>query len=98
VKVAVCPVCSFPVPSDEVARQFFSGKRLELYEIVKASGTRGIQRTDIMAQPYAHDPAGGPESPNIVNVMVNTMNKQLAGFGLTIRANRPFWFYRLEAA
>jgi hypothetical protein len=48
------------------------------------AGSRGISSMQIMLALYADDPGGGPESPNIISVMVRTVKLHLEHFGLAI--------------
>jgi hypothetical protein len=90
--VTTWPTCGFPIPSDQAAARLV-GKQRQLYETVRAAGSRGISS---MSTLYADDPGGGPESPNIIAVMVLTVNLHLEHFGLAIRRRSgPGGLYRL---
>jgi hypothetical protein len=89
-----CPCCGFPIPSDRAAACLVG----KLYEIIKAVGTRGIATPLVMAKLYDDDPAGGPESPNIISVMAKHVNSHINAFGLAIRGQAgPGSIYRLVA-
>jgi hypothetical protein len=93
----VCPFCGFPIAANRIAAGFV-GKQRRLYEIVAAAGAAGINSAAIMSQLYADDPSGGPESQNIVCVMVSHINRRLAQHGLAIRGHSGHGsFYRLTA-
>jgi hypothetical protein len=94
-EVKCCPTCGFPVPDDSVAARL-AGKQRTLYETVKAAGARGITTPEIMTALYADDPTGGPESNNIVSVMVRLVNLHIDRYGVVIRGQSgPGSYYRL---
>jgi hypothetical protein len=93
--VRVCLLCGHPIPSPAVAAAFV-GRERQLVEIVANAGADGIGTPRILDQLYSSDPAGGPESSNIVAVMVKRINRRLAQHGMAIRGRRG-GHYRLIA-
>jgi hypothetical protein len=92
-----CPTCGHPIPFDQVSASLV-GKRRKLYEIVAAAGINGISSMQIMTQLYADDPTGGPESQNIVCVMVGHVNRRLERHGVAIKGRSGHGdLYRLVA-
>jgi hypothetical protein len=97
VMTTACPTCGHPIPSDRAAACLV-GRQLKLYEIVKSAGTKGIATPLVMAKLYDDDPAGGPESPNIIAVMAKHVNSHINAFGLAISGQAgPGSTYRLVA-
>jgi hypothetical protein len=97
-RIPICASCGHPVFSDAIAARL-CGKQRRLYEVVQAAGARGLTASQIMNEIYADDPNGGPESSNIVSVMVRIVNLHLEHFGLAIRGQRgPGGFYRLATS
>jgi hypothetical protein len=91
----VCPCCGHPIPSDRAAARLV-GKQRKLYEIIKAAGTEGIPTSAVIAELYDDDPAGGPESPNIICVMTRLINYRIERYGIAIKGQSgPGSFFRL---
>jgi hypothetical protein len=59
-----------------------------IFELVRKAGQAGITRREMMEAIYAHDPNGGPENENIVNVQRARMRDKLAARGLRIVSNK----------
>lgn len=94
-RTRACPTCGHPIPSDAVAATLI-GKQRRLYEIVATAGSRGVTSMQIMSALYGDDPAGGPESPNIVCVMVGHVNRHLKQHCLAIKGRSGHGgYYRL---
>ncbi len=92
---SVCPTCGHPIPPTPVAAALV-GKQRQLFEIVQSAGVVGITSMAILRRLYADDPSGGPESPNIISVMVRIINQKIRKFGLKINGQRGSGgFYRL---
>jgi hypothetical protein len=93
----ICSTCGHPIP-DAAAAARLVGKQKHFYEIVADAGTVGISSQDIMRKLYADDPAGGPESPNILSVMARIVNLHLERHGVAIKGRSgPGALYRLVA-
>ena len=97
-KVTLCKCCGHPMVSDPVEIVLTPLQR-RIFEIVKRAGAAGISGKDIMEQVYANVRGGGPDSTNIIAVVVNHANKRLAQFSLKITARRgPHSRFKLERA
>ena len=94
--IKVCQCCGHPLPPDNVL-QALTPLQQRIFLAIKRAGPGGIGSRDIMDIVYANDPTGGPESTNIVPVVVKHMRDRLAPHGLAIRGRRgPGALYRLE--
>jgi hypothetical protein len=91
-----CPHCGAPMPSDEVAATLAPVQR-RLYEIVRDSGTVGINGREVLSRLYADDPDGGPDTFQVLSSTARNTNEKLAQFGLKLKASaRGTWsFWRL---
>lgn len=83
-----------PKPNTLIAESLPRLQR-RLFERVEQAGKEGIRAEQLMIALYGDDPQGGPESRNVIPVMVYYVNKKIAKHGLAIKGNRPFGFYRL---
>lgn len=90
----ICPKCKRPFPP-----QFYvtGSVRPRMVNII-ANRPDGVTRHELMSLLYADDPNGGPEWDNVISVLINKANKQLAPQGYRIS---PAWKghgarYRLE--
>lgn len=91
-----CPTCGRPYPPALTVR---GPVRQRLVDII-AAHPDGLSSWELLDKVYADDPAGGPDHPNIINVHVWNVNRQLREQGYEIR---PTWLgpgarYRLVKA
>jgi hypothetical protein len=84
-KVEVCPHCGHPLAPPGVKGEL-QGRQRAFFEIVESAGTYGIDGGRLRIKLYADDRNGGPESPNIIAVMAQQINRKLKPWGLSIRA------------
>lgn len=82
---AVCKCCGHPIVSDDPIIAILTPLQRRIYNMVKAAGAAGIGASTIMERIYANDINGGPDSSNVVSVVVNQMNRRLASFNLKIK-------------
>jgi hypothetical protein len=86
-KVTLCKCCGHPIVADEIGIVLTPLQR-RIFNIVKRAGAAGISGRDIMDEVYANTQDGGPESTNIIAVVVNQMNRRLAQFSIKIQGRR----------
>ncbi|HXH94049.1 MAG TPA: hypothetical protein VNN25_20910, partial [Thermoanaerobaculia bacterium] len=73
-----CPTCKRPFPPEiELSSRF----RQKIYDFI-ARHPEGVTTMDIMQEIYAERLDGGPESPNVIRVMVSHINAELERRGI----------------
>jgi DNA-binding response OmpR family regulator len=88
-----CPTCGQIIPPRNLFRDQPIKRRI--FEYI-AAHPEGVTRGQIVDHVWAHDPNGGPGTPNIVCVHVAHMRPTLEREGLTISSARgPGSNYRL---
>jgi hypothetical protein len=90
----VCTHCGRPYPPKLVV----SGPVRQRIVDVIASRPNGIARAELVWLIYGSDPNGGPDSPNVVSVIIHHANKELRrqGYEITARPGRGA-LYRLTS-
>lgn len=93
----ICPHCGHPMAPDGAAGSLY-GRQRRFFQIVERAGTDGIDGPRLRQKLYADIADGGPESPHIIAVMAQQINRKIKPFGLTIRARAGKGApYRLQA-
>ena len=94
ITMEICPTCGQTIPPRFQITGRVSRRLVEI--VVKRRD--GITRGELTALLYAEDPNGGPQSENIVSVLIHNINEQLAPQGYRIRGIRggPGSRYYLE--
>lgn len=77
-----CPCCRQIIPPPIGV---FDGSPVKkrIYEFI-VRHPQGVGMSALMDHVYSLDPAGGPESPNVISAHISMMRKVLAKTGLTI--------------
>ncbi len=82
-----CPTCGQTLPGP-VPLVPVTGNRARLLQIVQKAGKHGITGTTLFDRLYRGVRNGGPDSRNILSVMVCAINKQLVKIGKHIHVTR----------
>ena len=97
-QVHVCSCCAKAIRdglSDEPSLHF-GPKAKRVLDAVRRAKDAGISRPDVAAIVYSDDPDGGPDSSNVISVVIHKMNKKLAPHGMKIQSTGgPGAVYRL---
>jgi hypothetical protein len=96
VNIKTCECCGHPVPPYNTLKGLTPAQQ-RILEVVEKAGQAGISRRDIMDVVYRDDPAGGPASPNVLNVQKTKMQAVLQSYGLKIASEGGHYsLWRLE--
>lgn len=79
--IKCCPTCKQPLPPTIVV----GGRRRQALLDYVLANAQGVSREQIMSRVWADDIDGGPECPNIVQVMVRQINVRLEKLGQPVR-------------
>lgn len=93
-----CPCCNQPLPDTDVrwdprtrvlARKGeavkLSGIQARVFDVLWRAQPERVPTKSIFERVYADDPDGGPESPNIVAVVLCRVRKMVAPLGVEIK-------------
>lgn len=83
--MSVCQCCGHPIISEDPIVSALTPLQRRIFNIVKSAGVAGISASVILERVYADDINGGPDSSNVISVVVNQMNRRLAQFNLKIK-------------
>lgn len=85
--VRICECCgqSIPDPPDEYG---LTEHQRKIFDTFAAAGRAGLSRDEAITQVYADDPAGGPDSRNVMSVQTYYINKKIKQFGWRFRGQR----------
>ncbi|OQM74914.1 winged helix-turn-helix domain-containing protein [Manganibacter manganicus] len=75
-------------PAESLVHARFSGQIGIIVKTLAEAYPRAVSKGALFDALYASDPNGGPDDPNIVNVLLYRVRKQIAPFGWTIPLSR----------
>ena len=79
----VCPQCQRPLPP---ALPVHGPVRQRIVDLIASRSDAGITRHELLDLVYANDPNGGPDTENVISVLVKKANNDLAPLGYCITA------------
>jgi hypothetical protein len=92
-QLKICPQCQRPFPP---ALKVHGPVRQRIVNLI-AGRPDGITRREIIDAVYASDPNGGPDTENVISVLVKRANEDLADQGYRITSDGgPGSRYRLR--
>jgi len=97
VKVRTCECCGHPVPVYDALSKLTPFQQ-RIFSALESAGQVGLSRAELFERVYGHDPNGGPDCMNGLNVQRSKMAKALSKHGMKISSNKGHYArWKLEA-